>query len=122
MVGFRFTLMGLYYLIIEVVLARFSNGECIKVAGHSMDHWDEGQLELLAFIFITDCIEPWMLHCEGILIEGDNLNVINFINNCIHDKAWKTQSRLAQSFALLLQLKNLLLFPELESGCQLMCL
>ncbi|KAH0458517.1 hypothetical protein IEQ34_013832 [Dendrobium chrysotoxum] len=43
-------------------------------------HWDSAQMELLAFKSLRSFIQSWMLEANGIIIEGVNLNVINFLH------------------------------------------
>ncbi|KAI0524596.1 hypothetical protein KFK09_003973 [Dendrobium nobile] len=42
-------------------------------------HWDAVAVELQAILALKLVIKDWMLNYKGLIIEGDNMNVINFI-------------------------------------------
>ncbi|KAI0493816.1 hypothetical protein KFK09_023941 [Dendrobium nobile] len=57
---------------------RDSKGRFLYAYGKSFIHWDIGQLELLAINSIKEEIKEWMFKYDGILIEGDNSNIISY--------------------------------------------
>ncbi|KAL0928589.1 hypothetical protein M5K25_000490 [Dendrobium thyrsiflorum] len=62
-------------------VVRDNKGRFLLGYGHSCIHWDVAQLELMAIQFIDEIKKDWMLSYKGIIIEGDNLNVIKFLQN-----------------------------------------
>ncbi|KAH0467858.1 hypothetical protein IEQ34_002891 [Dendrobium chrysotoxum] len=48
-------------------------------------HWDVSRLEFLAIQSLKVILQDWMLEYEGIIIEGDNGNVTNFLHNLNKD-------------------------------------
>ncbi|KAL0910048.1 hypothetical protein M5K25_020976 [Dendrobium thyrsiflorum] len=55
----------------------------IGAFGQSCVHWDVAQLELFAIQAISDVIQDWMFNYKGIIIEGDNYNIIKFLQDSL---------------------------------------
>ncbi|XP_020690597.1 uncharacterized protein LOC110105425 [Dendrobium catenatum] len=51
--------------------------------GKPLTHWDAVVVELQVILAIKLVIKEWMLHYKGLIIEGDNMNVINFIKEMV---------------------------------------
>ncbi|XP_028550183.1 uncharacterized protein LOC114579524 [Dendrobium catenatum] len=64
---------------------RDSKGRFFFAYGKSLQHWDIAQLEMLAIQSLKEVIKDWMFKYKGIIIEGDNSNIISYFKN-----AWKT--------------------------------
>ncbi|XP_020673918.1 uncharacterized protein LOC110093386 [Dendrobium catenatum] len=62
-------------------VCRDYRGKFLLAFGKNCVHWDSGQMELLAILFFKDYISDWMKEYKGLIIEGDNKNVINFIKD-----------------------------------------
>ncbi|KAI0493884.1 hypothetical protein KFK09_024010 [Dendrobium nobile] len=73
---------------------RDNKGRFLYAYGKSLIHWDIGQLESLAIKSIKEEIKEWMFNYNGILIEGDNSNIISFFkkamnNGMLKDEEWE---------------------------------
>ncbi|KAL0919966.1 hypothetical protein M5K25_009059 [Dendrobium thyrsiflorum] len=58
---------------------RDHKGRFLLAFGKSCVHWDVGSLELSATLYIKEVLKDWMFKYKGIVIEGDNANIINFL-------------------------------------------
>ncbi|KAI0499519.1 hypothetical protein KFK09_017723 [Dendrobium nobile] len=58
---------------------RDNNGRFPYASGRSCTYWDIAQLELLAIHSLKVEIKDWMFKYKGIIIEGDNSNVISYL-------------------------------------------
>ncbi|KAI0492114.1 hypothetical protein KFK09_026379 [Dendrobium nobile] len=67
---------------------RDCKGRGLAAFGFHTIHWDIVQMELLAILSLRDHIKDWMLEAKGIVIEGDNLNVINIFQNALNKNKW----------------------------------
>ncbi|KAH0453117.1 hypothetical protein IEQ34_017441 [Dendrobium chrysotoxum] len=56
-------------------------GRFLLAFGVNCIHWDNGLLELWAFRSLKKIILEWMLDAKGIIIEGDNRNIISHLQN-----------------------------------------
>ncbi|PKU86229.1 hypothetical protein MA16_Dca002060 [Dendrobium catenatum] len=63
-------------------------GRGLAAFGFHTIHWDIAQKELLAILSLRDLIKDWMLEAKGIVIEGDNINVINIFQNALKKNKW----------------------------------
>ncbi|XP_020681385.1 uncharacterized protein LOC110098797 [Dendrobium catenatum] len=63
------------------VVFRDCKGHGLVAFGFQCLHWDCSQMELFAILALRDYIQDWMLEVKGIVIEGDNLNVIKIFQN-----------------------------------------
>ncbi|KAL0906116.1 hypothetical protein M5K25_024581 [Dendrobium thyrsiflorum] len=59
------------------------NGRFPLAFGHACVHWDVSRLELLAIQSIKDVITDWMFNYKGLIIEGDNINIIKFLLDAV---------------------------------------
>ncbi|XP_028554179.1 uncharacterized protein LOC114580518 [Dendrobium catenatum] len=59
---------------------RDSKGRFLFAYGKSLIHWDIAQLELMAINSIKEELKEWMFNYDGIIIEGDNANIISYFN------------------------------------------
>ncbi|KAL0906121.1 hypothetical protein M5K25_024586 [Dendrobium thyrsiflorum] len=62
-------------------VVRDGKGRFLLAYGSGCVHWDSAQVELLAFQSLRNLIQGWMHEADGIIIEGDNRNIINFLHN-----------------------------------------
>ncbi|KAI0526865.1 hypothetical protein KFK09_002457 [Dendrobium nobile] len=58
-------------------------GRFLLAFGKPITHWDTAAVELQAILAIKLVIKKWMLDYKGLIIEGDNMNVINFIKKMV---------------------------------------
>ncbi|KAL0927659.1 hypothetical protein M5K25_001855 [Dendrobium thyrsiflorum] len=58
---------------------RDHQGRFLSAFGFKCLHWDNGFLELFAFRSLRRVIKEWRLEAKVLVIEGDNANVINYL-------------------------------------------
>ncbi|XP_020702896.1 uncharacterized protein LOC110114376, partial [Dendrobium catenatum] len=63
---------------------RDRKGRFLSAFGVSLVHWDCSQLDILYVSFLGKFIQDWTYDWNGIIIEGDNLNVIKFFQNTVN--------------------------------------
>ncbi|KAH0465938.1 hypothetical protein IEQ34_006041 [Dendrobium chrysotoxum] len=56
-------------------------GRFLLAFGKKKIHWDINQLEMEAICLIREFLQTWMFESEGVIIEGDNLNIIKFLQD-----------------------------------------
>ncbi|KAL0912918.1 hypothetical protein M5K25_016339 [Dendrobium thyrsiflorum] len=54
-------------------------GRLLLAFGKTCVHWDVGSLELSTTLYIKEVLKDWMFKYKGIVIEGDNANIIKFL-------------------------------------------
>ncbi|KAI0519807.1 hypothetical protein KFK09_007268 [Dendrobium nobile] len=64
-------------------VVRDSKGSLLLAFGKQTLHWDINQLELEAVYSLKDFIHDWMFDCKGLIIEGDNYNVIKHLYDSV---------------------------------------
>ncbi|PKU64483.1 hypothetical protein MA16_Dca008406 [Dendrobium catenatum] len=64
-------------------VCRDHRGRLLLAFGRSCVHWDIAHVELLAIKIINEVFKDWMIEINGIIIEGDNINIIKLINKKI---------------------------------------
>ncbi|PKU74895.1 Putative ribonuclease H protein [Dendrobium catenatum] len=62
---------------------RDHRGRFLMAFGKKLTHWDISYLELLSILSMKEVTRDWMYAYKGMIIEGDNQNVINFINSIL---------------------------------------
>ncbi|PKU68225.1 Putative ribonuclease H protein [Dendrobium catenatum] len=62
-------------------ILRDHRGRMLLAYGFSLVHWDIRKLEWLAVRSIGNIIEDWKLKSKGIIVEGDNYNVMKHFKN-----------------------------------------
>ncbi|KAI0509840.1 hypothetical protein KFK09_010437 [Dendrobium nobile] len=62
---------------------RYCKGRFLMGFGLSYTHWDAAELELQAILSIKSMLRNWMFDYKGLIIEGDNRNVINHIKKAV---------------------------------------
>ncbi|KAL0911907.1 hypothetical protein M5K25_017843 [Dendrobium thyrsiflorum] len=87
-------------------VVRDYKGRFLMAFGCSYVHWDCAQMELLAFKSLKRFLQDWIGEANGIIIEGDNLIVINFLH-----KLYSIQGK-----KMIEQIKEDLLFLKLKDG------
>ncbi|XP_020681242.1 uncharacterized protein LOC110098680 [Dendrobium catenatum] len=60
-------------------------GRFLMAFGQKWIHWDIASLELQAILSIKDVVKYWMFAYKGLIIEGDNKIVINFIQDIVRN-------------------------------------
>ncbi|XP_020673554.2 uncharacterized protein LOC110093109 [Dendrobium catenatum] len=71
------------------IVIRDCFGNLITAAGWSITHWDSTQVEILAVHYIDRLIRDWMFDVEGVIVEGDNASVMEFMHRCKQEELWK---------------------------------
>ncbi|KAI0516006.1 hypothetical protein KFK09_008678 [Dendrobium nobile] len=67
-------------------------GRLLLAFGEKRIHWDVAQLEMEAVVSIRKFIQRWMLDSKGVIIEGDNFNIIKFIQNSLKKAKWQSNT------------------------------
>ncbi|KAI0493888.1 hypothetical protein KFK09_024014 [Dendrobium nobile] len=67
---------------------RDHKGRLISAFGKKKTHWDVAQLEMEAVLTVKEFLKSWMLECMGLIIEGDNVNIIHFIQDLLKKNKW----------------------------------
>ncbi|PKU81389.1 Putative ribonuclease H protein [Dendrobium catenatum] len=95
---------------------RDDKGRLLIAFGEKRTHWDIATLELDAVMTIRKFIQPWMLECKGLILEGDNLNVIKFIQNSLNKAKWQSYNRVQKNLLFLADF-NKVLFIHAHRNC-----
>ncbi|PKU83310.1 hypothetical protein MA16_Dca021013 [Dendrobium catenatum] len=77
-------------------------------------HWDVAQIELMAILYLKNITWDWIFEAQGIIIEGDNSNIINLLQSAM--KTWKVSKYIDDNFAFLLNF-NQVLFSFVKREC-----
>ncbi|KAL0917861.1 hypothetical protein M5K25_012962 [Dendrobium thyrsiflorum] len=64
-------------------IIRDHKGCFLYAFGNNLKHWDITNLELQAILAIREHLQRWMLLQKGVIIEGDNKNVIKWIEDSL---------------------------------------
>ncbi|XP_028556427.1 uncharacterized protein LOC114581139 [Dendrobium catenatum] len=62
-------------------IVRDCKGRFMLAFGFHGIHWDNSQVELLAFSSLKEVLKDYFFNIKGIIFEGDNKNVILFLQN-----------------------------------------
>lgn len=76
-----------------IVVAPYMKCSCCAAMGASLHHWDNTYVELQAIAAVKQIIKPWMHEWKGIIIEGDNLSVVNYMKQSMQKEAWQGRSQ-----------------------------
>ncbi|XP_020696585.1 uncharacterized protein LOC110109729 [Dendrobium catenatum] len=80
---------------------RDDKGRLLIAFGENRIHWDIANLELAAVISIRKFLHPWMVEFKGLIIEGDNINVIKFIQDSLNKAKWQSYNRIEENLLFL---------------------
>ncbi|PKU60324.1 Putative ribonuclease H protein [Dendrobium catenatum] len=86
------------------VIARNQYGKLVVAAGRRIEHWDVLQAEMLAAMAIREIFMDWMFELDGIIIEGDCINAIRWLQrlndrrNVIHRRVEGPDATFLQEF------------------------
>ncbi|KAH0449526.1 hypothetical protein IEQ34_020218 [Dendrobium chrysotoxum] len=58
-------------------------GRFLFAFGFKCLHWDSSELEVQAVLSLRMVLQEWMYECKGLIIKGDNLNVIKYIQSML---------------------------------------
>ncbi|KAL0925329.1 hypothetical protein M5K25_003650 [Dendrobium thyrsiflorum] len=64
-------------------IIRDHKGRFLYAFGKNFKHWDISRLELQAVLTIREHLQRWMILQKGVIIEGDNKNVIKWIQDSL---------------------------------------
>ncbi|XP_020674290.1 uncharacterized protein LOC110093671 [Dendrobium catenatum] len=67
-------------------IIRDCKGRFLFAFGFKAIHWDSSVLELEAILSLRKIIQDWMYEAKGIIIEGDNFNVMKFVKELLCKK------------------------------------
>ncbi|KAI0502710.1 hypothetical protein KFK09_017667 [Dendrobium nobile] len=70
-------------------VARDGNGRFLIAFGYQLLQWNSAQLEVLAVLYLRNVIQEWMFEAQGVIIEGDNFNIIKILQRSIKSWKWK---------------------------------
>ncbi|KAL0912936.1 hypothetical protein M5K25_016358 [Dendrobium thyrsiflorum] len=87
-------------------VVRDCKGRFLMAFGCGYVHWDCAQMELLAFKSLKSYFQNWMVEANGIIIEGDNLNVINFLHNLYSIPGKKMREHMGEDLLFLKKFNN----------------
>ncbi|PKU82253.1 Putative ribonuclease H protein [Dendrobium catenatum] len=87
-------------------VARDDKGRFLLAFDNPLQHWDAAQTELFAILFLKNVVKEWMFEAQGVIIEGDNRNIINFLQNSV--KEWKVSKVIEDSLAFLIDFKQVI--------------
>ncbi|XP_028548456.1 uncharacterized protein LOC110097081 [Dendrobium catenatum] len=87
-------------------VVRDDKGRFLLAFSNPILHWDAAQTELCAVLFLKNVVKDWMYEALGVIIEGDNRNIINLLQ--ISVKRWKVSNVIEDSLAFLLDFKQII--------------
>ncbi|KAI0496370.1 hypothetical protein KFK09_022686 [Dendrobium nobile] len=70
----------------------------VVAAGWGITHWDSTHVELMAIQYIEHILQDWMFDLDGVIIEGDNASVIDFMHKCQQKEIWKLRLEEGERF------------------------
>ncbi|KAL0911953.1 hypothetical protein M5K25_017892 [Dendrobium thyrsiflorum] len=91
-------------------------GRFLLAFGFNCVHWDSGYLELLAFRSLRRVIKEWMFEAKGIIIEGDNANVIKYLQESFIKVVHPEANDVLEDFSFLMGFDSVL-FNHVKRGC-----
>ncbi|XP_028552066.1 uncharacterized protein LOC114579980 [Dendrobium catenatum] len=65
------------------VIIRNHKGRFLRAFGKQLRHWDVATLELQSILLLREQLQRWMLQYKGVIIEGDNANVIKWFHESL---------------------------------------
>lgn len=68
------------------VIIHDEHGDLIVATSWQLEHWDSAQVELGAILNIKSILKPWLYRMKGIIIEGDSINVIKFLQESLEEQ------------------------------------
>ncbi|KAL0906170.1 hypothetical protein M5K25_024641 [Dendrobium thyrsiflorum] len=80
---------------------RDHRGRFLYAWGVNCLHWDAAQLELFSIISIRNFVQDWMFECKGIIIEGDNQNIIQFVHKVFNKETVREGDLTKEDFSFL---------------------
>ncbi|KAH0459632.1 hypothetical protein IEQ34_012446 [Dendrobium chrysotoxum] len=57
-------------------------------AGTPWEHWDSTMVEMQAVVFLKHFIQLWIYETKGIIIEGDNYSLLNYLRQSFQPNRW----------------------------------
>ncbi|PKU64469.1 hypothetical protein MA16_Dca008392 [Dendrobium catenatum] len=64
-------------------------GKLVVASSWSICHWDSTQVERMAIHYIDKLVVEWMYDLKGIIVEGDNSNVNEYMQKFKFKELWK---------------------------------
>ncbi|XP_028555064.1 uncharacterized protein LOC114580740 [Dendrobium catenatum] len=87
------------YLAVIGGIIKDNKGGFLLAFGHHYLHWDIAHVELLAIYYLKNILKEWMLEAQGVIIEGDNSNIIKELQ--VNLKNWKKHGRIKKELAFI---------------------
>ncbi|KAL0926287.1 hypothetical protein M5K25_002504 [Dendrobium thyrsiflorum] len=91
-------------------------GRLLLAFGRKKVHWDVAQLEMEAILALREHIQGWMMSSKGVIIEGDNFNIIKFIQSSMNKSSWKPENWVAKELFFLNDF-NKVIFHHVNRDC-----
>ncbi|PKU63001.1 Putative ribonuclease H protein [Dendrobium catenatum] len=95
-------------------VARDDKGRFLIAFGANILQWDIAKIELMAILYLKNITPEWMFEAQGIIIEGDNSNIIKLLQSAM--KTWKVSKYIDDNFTFLLNF-NQVLFSFAKREC-----
>lgn len=73
------------------LVIRDCQGVLVAAAGWEVSHWDSTQVELLAISYVGRIVCDQMFEAKGVIIEGDNAGVIQYMQNFKQHADWRSR-------------------------------
>ncbi|PKU63172.1 hypothetical protein MA16_Dca025167 [Dendrobium catenatum] len=70
-----------------------SCSKLVVVAGWSITHWDSTQVKVMVVHYIEQLLLDCMYEVDGVIIEGDNTSVMEFMHKCKQQEWWRLRSK-----------------------------
>ncbi|XP_028555084.1 uncharacterized protein LOC110098104 [Dendrobium catenatum] len=96
---------------------RDDKGRFLMAFGNKSLHWDISHLELMAVLDLKRLLKGWMMEAQGVIVEGDNLNIIKLLNNAVTE--WKVSKNIDENLAFLLEFKQVVFSHSFRNGNKL---
>lgn len=90
------------------VVVHDEHGNVVVAIGHSLEHWDNSQVELIAFASMQRMVRPEMQELGGIIVEGDSINIINYVQRQFQKRCWEEDNEDSLDVSFLLLFKQVL--------------
>ncbi|KAL0925444.1 hypothetical protein M5K25_003776 [Dendrobium thyrsiflorum] len=95
---------------------RDHKGRFLCSFGYNCVHWDSGYMELVAFRSIKRVIKDWMVGAKGIIMEGDNANVIKYLQDSIFKVVHYEVDGMMEDFSFLMGFDSFIFSHRLQQG------
>ncbi|KAL0917892.1 hypothetical protein M5K25_012995 [Dendrobium thyrsiflorum] len=95
---------------------RDHKGRFLCSFGYNCVHWDSGYMELVAFRSIKRVIKDWMVGAKVIIMEGDNANVIKYLQDSVFKVVHYEVDGMMEDFSFLMGFDSFI-FSHVNREC-----